>query len=100
MWQGGEGRWQPGESPFLTTTKRVCPQSRATSTHRRPVLTSPAALACGNRLIAVWPEHPKPGAKGNQSRAPARPQGRGLCCSQGREREEMRTMSTLAPANL
>lgn len=35
-------------------------------------------LLGGNKLTAVWPEHPEPGAEGNQSWAPACPRGRGL----------------------
>ena len=78
-----------------------CPRApHGPSTHGQPVPASWQLLLGRNKLTAVWPGHPEPGAKGNQSWAPACPRGRGLGCGQGRERQETGSVSILARARL
>lgn len=89
-----------GTPLFPAAEQTPAPGPCGSGSRGQPDLASWQLSVSGNMLIAVWPEHCTPGAKGNQSGAPACPQGRGLRCGQGGERQEMRSVSILAPASL
>ena len=89
-----------GTPLFPAAEQTPAPGPCGSGSHGQPDLASWQLSVGGNMLIAVWPEHRTPGAKGNQSGAPACPQGRGLHRGQGGERQEMRRVSILAPASL